>query len=192
MQISTMPFHPTAVERDAALERCLSEIAEESHTALEELYRLISAPVYGYALSFLKNSQDAEDVLHDCFVNVYASAKGYSPGGKPMAWIFTITRNLCLLRLREHRRTSDMPPEDWEDYRDRCADFTPDDRLLLTQCMTRLSDEERQIVVLHAAAGFKHREIAEILQLPLPTVLSKYHRALKKLRQYLEKGEEES
>ena len=58
--------------------------------------------------------------------------------------------------------------------------------------MTRLSDEERQIVVLHAVAGFKHREIADIVELPLPTVLSKYHRALKKLRAFLEKGEGQS
>ena len=53
----------------------------------------------------------------------------------------------------------------------------------------RLSDEERQIVVLHAAAGFRHREIADMLGLPLPTVLSKYHRTLKKLRTFLEKGD---
>jgi RNA polymerase sigma-70 factor (ECF subfamily) len=51
--------------------------------------------------------------------------------------------------------------------------------------MERLSDEERQIIVLHAVAGFKHREIGEMLDLALPTVLSKYHRAIKKLRAYL-------
>ena len=67
----------TTAERDASLDRCLSGIADEDPAALEELYRLTSAPVYGYALSFLKNAQDAEDVLHDCFVNVYVSAKGY-------------------------------------------------------------------------------------------------------------------
>ena len=45
-----------------------------------------------------------------------------------------------------------------------------------------LNQQERQIVVLHAVSGFRHREIAQLLQLPLPTVLSKYHRALKKLK----------
>lgn len=59
----------------------------------------------------------------------------------------------------------------------------------MTQCMTRLTDEERQIVVLHAVAGFKHREIAQIMDLLLPTVLSKYNRALKKLKEELMKGE---
>lgn len=51
----------TTAERDASLDRCLSGIADEDPAALEELYRLTSAPVYGYALSFLKNAQDAED-----------------------------------------------------------------------------------------------------------------------------------
>ena len=53
--------------------------------------------------------------------------------------------------------------------------------------LTVLSDTERQIVVLHAVSGFKHREIAAMLNLPLPTVLSKYNRAIKKLRSQLEK-----
>ena len=53
----------------------------------------------------------------------------------------------------------------------------------MLQCaMSALSDTERQVVLLHAAAGLKHREIAGVLELPLATVLSKYHRALKKLR----------
>ena len=47
-----------------------------------------------------------------------------------------------------------------------------------------LTEEERQIVILHAVAGFRHRETAELLDLALPTVLSKYHRALKKLRRH--------
>ena len=55
--------------------------------------------------------------------------------------------------------------------------------------MEALSDEERQIVALHALSGFRHREIAEVLELPLATVLSKYHRALKKLRSRLAPSE---
>ena len=48
------------------------------------------------------------------------------------------------------------------------------------------TDEERRIVLLHAVTGLKHRELAALLELPLPTVLSKYHRALKKMRSFLE------
>ena len=57
--------------------------------------------------------------------------------------------------------------------------------ILLTSAMEKLEDEERQIVILHAVSGLLHREIAEILELPLPTVLSKYRRSLAKLRKIL-------
>lgn len=106
-----------------------------------------------------------------------------------MAWILTITRNLCLMKLRERQKTAGLPREDWERYLDSREEITPEDRLVLTQCMRRLNDQERQIVVLHAVSGFKHREIAELMELPVSTVLSKYRRALKKLRQSLEEGE---
>ena len=121
--------------------------------------------------------------------NLYAAAAGYRSSGKPMAWILTITRNLCLMKLRERQKTAGLPREDWERYLDSREEITPEDRLVLTQCMRRLNDQERQIVVLHAVSGFKHREIAELMELPVSTVLSKYRRALKKLRQSLEEGE---
>ena len=61
-------------------------------------------------------------------------------------------------------------------------DYTFEDRMMLEAVLSALSDEERQIVTLHALTGLRHREIAALLGLPLPTVLSKYSRALKKLQ----------
>lgn len=66
---------------------------------------------------------------------------------------------------------------------------TTEDRLVLESMLAFLTDEERQIVTLHALTGLKHREIAALLELPLPTVLSKYNRALKKLKLVLKEGE---
>jgi len=66
---------------------------------------------------------------------------------------------------------------------------TPEDRYLLQMALGTLSDEECQIVMLHALTGLKHREIAALLEMPLATVLSKYHRALKKLRDFM-KGDD--
>ncbi len=182
-----------AAGTDAALlDACLAELAQKKADALDELYRKTSASVYSFALSILKNATDAEDVLHDCYVNVYAAASQYHSSGKPLAWIMTIARNLCLQRLRDGRKAADLPQEDWERYLETKEGVTPEDRMIIAECLTSLTDEERQIVVLHAVAGFRHRETAEMLGLPLPTVLSKYSRALKKLKTLLEKGEQTS
>ena len=90
-----------------------------------------------------------------------------------------------MMRLRQQSRTEELSPDDWKQPADSCNEESTMDKIVLQQCMSRLKDDERQILVLHAVAGFKHREIAELLDLALPTVLSKYHRALHKLRNYI-------
>ncbi len=174
----------------AQLDHLLFQIASSHSEALGVLYRSTSSTVYAFALSISKNPQDAEDVLHDTYVNIYSAASSYYSAGKPMAWILTITRNLCLLKLRGKSRMTDIPPENWEPYLNTCESITPEDKLILYECMNRLSEEERQIVVLHAVAGFRYKEIASFMQFPLSTVLSKYHRAIKKLKNYLKKESE--
>ena len=96
----------------AELDLLLQEIAAGNRAALEALYRHTRPAVYGFALSILKNAHDAEDVLHDCYVAVWQAA-GYRTQGKPMAWLMTITRNLCLQLLRQRQKTADLPEEDW-------------------------------------------------------------------------------
>jgi len=67
------------------------------------------------------------------------------------------------------------------------AEMDSEDRLVVSACLSELSDEERQAVVLHAVAGLKHREIAKLMNVPLSTELSKYNRALEKLKKTLSK-----
>jgi RNA polymerase sigma-70 factor (ECF subfamily) len=167
------------------LDRCIFGIAQGDPDALDRLYHSTSASIYSFALSILKNPHDAEDVLQDCYLNIHAGAEGYHSSGKPMAWILTITKNLCYQILRQRQRTADLPQEDWEPWLIANEGLSHEDKVIIRQCMELLSDEERQIVSLHAVAGFRHREIAELLSLPLSTVLSKYHRAIKKLKQHL-------
>ena len=180
-------LHGSPGRDPALLEKYISGCADGSSGALAELYNAVSSPVFAYALSVLKNRQDAEDVLHDCFINIWSAAAGYTDLGKPMAWIMTITRNLCMNLLKDRRRKDDVDDDDWESCLSESLGISEEDRLTVRACMTKLSDTERKILLLHAVSGFKHREIADFLSMPLATVLSKYSRALKKLRSILEK-----
>ena len=173
---------------DVTAENCLLAIGKGDKDALSKLYSIASASVYSYALSVLRSVHDAEDVLHDCFINIFTSAGAYIPCGKPFAWIITIAKNLCLMKLRERKRFahSAEADEDWDLAFAEGAGLAPEDRLMIRRCMTLLSEDENRIVVLHAVAGFEHREIAEIMDIPLMTVISKYRRAIQKLRRSLE------
>ena len=172
-----------------ALESYLVRMANGDMSALSGLYERTHAAIYGYALSLLKNVQDAEDVMQDTFVKAFHAAGQYKSSGKPMAWLMTIARNEALMRIRGRGRTVSMSPEDWqEQFADR-PDVSQEDMLTLKALLETLSDEEREIVTLHALTGLKHREIASLLGLALPTVLSKYNRAIKKLGKSLKEAE---
>ena len=162
-------------------EGLIAQIAAGDQDALASLYRQTSAAVYGFLLSIVKNTHDAEELMQDTYLRIDASAAFYRPSGKPMAWIFTIARNLALMRLRSQKR--EVMPEQMPE-----ASAWDEDRLVLDALLGVLQEEERQIVMLHAMAGLKHREIASLLDLAVPTVLSKYHRALRKLQQSLSQG----
>lgn len=174
---------------DDMLDFYIARIANSDKDALAELYHKTSGSVYGFALSILKNVYDAEDILQDTYLKRYSSAKSYKSMKKPLAWILTITRNLCLMKLRDSKKTVGPLDEDWNASFAKFPMVTAEDRVVLTACMEKLSEEERQIIILYLVSGFKHREIAEIFSLPLSTVLSKYNRAIKKLRNYLTEGE---
>ena len=169
------------------LDQWIAEIAKGNTDALAGLYQETSPSVYAYALSVLKSSHDAEDVLHDCYVSVWQHAANYVSSGKPMAWIMTIAKNHCYKLLKQRSKTESLNLEDWRDDPSLVTYMQSDAKLLIHHIMQSLSDQERQVVVLHAVSGFKHREIAAMLNMPLPTVLSKYNRAIKKLKDQLEK-----
>ncbi len=168
---------------DASL---LQEVAGGSRDALSRLYEQAGAAVYGFALSILKNPHSAEDVMQETFLQVFSSARSYQGRGKPMAWILTIARNLSLMKLREQKRISQTPLEEMWDLQSGDKGLEKkEDKILLDGVLQSLTEEERQILMLHATSGLKHREIAAMLKLPLPTVLSKYRRALLKLEKRL-------
>lgn len=168
------------------LEALLSGLVSGDREALAQLYRRTRAAVYGLALSILRHGPDAEDVTQDTFVRAWECAGQYTPRGTPMGWLLSITRNLALMKLRERGKVRDLSPEEWESFSIEGPELNLADRQILSAALSALSDQERQVVVLHAVAGLKHRETSALLELPLPTVLSKYHRALSKLKSILE------
>lgn len=175
-----------AVTLDAAL---FQHIADGDKDAFQFLYKETSKSIYAFLLSIVQNREDAEDLLQETYIRIRLHADQYEDQGKPLAWMFTIARNLALMRLRDLKKSS---YQDFETLQVP-VDFTDinhaEDRMVLAAAFHVLTEEERTIVLLHAVSGFKHREIAQFLSKPLATVLSKYRRAIKKMQHELMKNE---
>ena len=152
-------------------------IADKDTNAIHELYDSINKNVYAYSLSILKNHDDALEVMQDTFITIYNNADKYENQDKPMAWILTITKNLSYMKLRKSKVMSDIDDLVF------ASNDNHDDKLLVKYLLDKLTKEEREIVILHVVNGFKFHEIAKLLNLKLPTTLSKYHRAIKRIKE---------
>ena len=177
------------VDRDAYAERLIARIVKGESAAMGELYELLKTDVFAFALSKTAHKQNAEDISHDAFVQIWKNAARYEPRGKPLAWIFTIEMNLIRRRFTQISHTVPLDEaigtEETEDFTEQVIQ-----RELLRTLLRTLSEEEREIVTLHAVSGLKHREIAALLGKPLSTVLSRYNRAIKRLQAKIQVKEE--
>lgn len=163
-------------------------IANGDMGALEELYYLTDKSVYAFAMSILKNQQDAQDVMQETYIKIKSGAHLYKPYGKPLAWILTIVKNLSLIKIRGYKKNGDGIGV-IEDSINLSYEENNDDKIVMDSVLNILSEEERKLVVLHCVTGMKHNEAAKLMGIGLSTELSKYNRALKKLRKYIEKEE---
>ena len=163
-------------------EELLRRVSLGDREAFLILYQNTDRTVYSFILSIMKNPQDAEEVMQETYMKIWTSASSYQSQGKPLAWIFTIARNLCYMKFRDQKHRADIGLEELtgEETLENLADA-----MALRAALELLKEDERQIVLLHASAGLKHREIAASLGMPLATVLSKYNRSIKKLKQNL-------
>jgi len=163
-------------------ETLIHRIGADDMAAFQQFYEHTHQALFAFILSLVRDTHDAEDVLQDTYLKIRASAHLYEARGKPMAWVFTVARNLALMHLRRQNRIADFSGDDLENDSLLSTRIDVDDRLVLETLLNEMDEAERSIILLHAVSGYKHAELARDLSMPLATVLSKYHRGLKKLR----------
>lgn len=183
---STETREQSNISENAVLREYLTRVASCDRMALSELYSRTKTAVYGLALSYMKSAHDAQDITQDTFVRVWESAGQYRPTGSAKSWILTICKNLCLMELRKSGREGFLNDEEWDAIPEDASGLSFEEKDILGSALKELDETERRVVILHAASGLKHREIAKQLDIPLPTVLSKYARAIKKLKKHME------
>ena len=167
-------------------ELLIQKIAQSDKTALATLYERYREAVFGFALSYLRDREMAEDAMQETFLQVWSAAPRYIiHGQRPMTWLLGIAKNVSRSMKRKQLTLLDENAPEIPEELDRFLEV--ENRMVTRAVLANLSEEDRQIVMLHAVAGLKHREIAEMLELPLSTVLSKYNRSLKKLKAQLGK-----
>jgi RNA polymerase sigma-70 factor (ECF subfamily) len=160
---------------------------EAAFSLLVERYQ---RPAYAVALSVTGRHEDAEDAAQEAFLVALDRLEECRSPERFGGWLMTIVRNRSknLVRREALRETDEVPPgaRSRIPTPDRVAETT-ELRALLRGALASLPELQRQIVLLHDLEGWKHREIADRLELPCGTVRSHLHFARKALRSALQR-----
>jgi RNA polymerase sigma-70 factor (ECF subfamily) len=168
------------------LEKAMTRLCAGDKAALGEVYAIMRKSVYLLSYSILKDAQAAEDVVQETFLRVADNAGKYRAGEGAGTWICVIARNLSYRAYTNSKKTTGIDPAGGVAAVKEEAIWT--ERMELNDAMLILEPHETEIVTLFSQ-GYKHREIAEIVQKPVGTVQWLFHESVKKLRKKLGKGE---
>lgn len=166
------------------LDKLIKKFINGDQSAFEKIYIQTRESVYYTALAILRDRALAEDVMQTTYLNVLRNISQYKHGTNAAAWIVRIARNEALNLKKSRSR------EQYVDERENEGAFGAyrhdEYGLLIDLARKILSEEEFTIVMLVTAGGYKRREIAGMLGMPVPTVTWKYNEALAKMRKSLE------
>lgn len=170
-------------------EKLIEKCKKGNRKAQKYLYDKYSSVMFGICIRYSKNLNDAEDILQEGFIKIFGYINSYEGKGSFEGWMKRIMVNTAItfyhknLKHKYHDDISELQEtintdSNWQD-----SDFTHDELLRIIQT---LPDGYRNIFNLYAIEGYKHKEIAQMLEIDVSTSKSQYHRAKKIIRNKLE------
>lgn len=195
------------MQREAAGSHATLSVAEEirlvtgakhgDQTSFETLVERFMGRGIAVAMGYVGNRDDALDVTQEAFFRSYRSLHTFREGERFGPWFFKILRNTCLHFLEKKRRRRSFSihakEDDGEDFPLPDGALTPPDvaegqeaQRMFWQALEQLSLKHREIILLRHFEDLDYATMAEVLQIPIGTVMSRLFHARQKLKQLLE------
>lgn len=183
--------------RKVDLNDVLRRACRREPAALTTLVDLYSRRLFGLLYRLTGNRDAADDLLQETLLRLVRTIDRYEHSGRFEAWLFRIAANLARDHLRRRGRQPPITPLDGDDALGeplaKGAAAAPDDSMIGAEARQRLADElkrlsegEREVLLLRHYGELTFPEIAALLEAPLGTVLARAHRGLKHLRRLMD------
>jgi len=195
-QTAVTALREVRMDKDAAI---VERVKAGDHDAFTELVRRYEGKAYQLALRLTGNKMDAMDVLQDVFLSVYQKIHTFRGDAAFSSWLYRITANASFAKLNKRKRSASVSIDDvlpiiessetdyhteWSQKPDRAL-FNKEARDALEKAINDLPDDFRTVVVLRDVENMSSQEVADLLQLSVPAVKSRLHRARLSLRKQL-------
>ncbi|MEM0938736.1 MAG: RNA polymerase sigma factor [Bacteroidota bacterium] len=180
---------------------CINSVALGNEKALEQLYHLYSDKVYNTIISYLKNAEDAEEVMQDVFITIFNAAEKFNYKSSVSTWIYrvTVNKSLDFLRKKNSKKRkvlfTSIYVKGEEEVKLEPVDFDhpgiklekKENARLLFDALDQIPDMQKTAFILTQIEGLPQNEVAEIMNTTRKSVESLLGRAKKNLRTTLER-----
>lgn len=183
---------------DASDIRAIRLVQEGRREAFEALVRKYMRRAHGVAMQFVQNSEDALELVQDSFLKSFRAIGRFDTNQRFFPWFYRILKNTCLTFLkrkglvRQYSLTSKDPDESDYELADEAS--VPPEAMLVGgefreqfwEAYEKLGLKDREILALRHFQEMSYQEIADTLEIPIGTVMSRLFHARRKLREKLE------
>jgi RNA polymerase sigma-70 factor, ECF subfamily len=135
----------------------------------------------GHAIAILGNREDALDAVQDAFLDAYSALSRFDVERQFYPWFYVVLRNCCF-KVAAGRKRRELDSSDEIEMLAPTPSLRPEETMLLERMMLELKPEERELITLRHLDGLSYEELAERLQVPLGTIMSRLYHARKRLR----------
>jgi len=193
------PPQPIAAQPVETDEELVARARNKDFGAFEELVDRYEDKIYRLAYRFVRNESEAKEILQDTFLSVWRKLDTFKGDAQFGSWLYRVAANAALMRLRAQRRHPEVSTEELPiDYLDNYGHLPntgenwakrPDDELQsdelrrrIQQAVDELPEIYRTVFLVRDVEGLSTEETAEVLQISVPTVKTRLHRARLALR----------
>ncbi|MFQ3193490.1 MAG: RNA polymerase sigma factor (sigma-70 family) [Colwellia sp.] len=190
IDIKSRAEQPSVTSPELDEERATIRLAQQGdQQAFYQLYQKYHRKVYAICWRMLADKESAEDVCQEVFVQLWQKITNFRGESKFSTWLHSVTNNIVLGHLRKHKnwlqRIFSIEDQTIQDIGVEMEDNTG--LTTLDKQIARLPERARLVFVLFAIEGYRHEEIAKMLNMAVGTSKAQYHRARGLLREWVER-----
>jgi RNA polymerase sigma-70 factor, ECF subfamily len=178
----------------SAIEQC----KQGDREAFSLIVQKYMKPAYYVALGYVGNSDDALDISQDAFVNAFRHIRRFDSSRNFFPWFYSILKNLCMNHLNRVRRRREDSIDETDEAGNEMSipveTVNPEESAVRSDLASRIGEamrclrpKEREIIILQHLQDFSYQEIADLLDIPIGTVMSRLYSARRSLRRELER-----
>lgn len=181
-----------AADDGAIVQEMISAAFGGDSAAFGKLVSMYQQPVYSICMRYLRG-EEANDAAQEVFIKAFVHRHRFSADKSVLPWLLTISKNLCIDKLR--KRPTEHPLEH-SGQEPTCARPDAEQTMvskqtlsLIHQVMSRLPEGQREAIVLHHVEGLPYKEVAHVLGVPQGTIMTWLHRGRKSIKNALHRSE---